>query len=267
MPDNSSSSAAKPESAEQLRTARDEIAAKLYESKAETPEHDFLERRFNEIEKELFASQGGERDKYKYKYDMRHCFNFSEVKDITGSIVEATAEMKRDRDGREYTLKPVDEVINWRNTKIGEKKDAELRRSLGKEKLDDAGHLIALDFGTDPAERRNIAAQNCVQNQAGGTWYQAEQRLKSSLHSYRDCRLRVNVKYTTGTAEPRSYSWHMDASGYDKSGKPVVFDGNVYHFNPLLHADSRRGAFDLAGEAKENARKVTYSGPPKLRVV
>ncbi len=267
MPDNSSSTG-KPESTEHLLAAREDVAAKLYNSKPESPEHHALERRFNEIDKELFVREGSDASRYKYKHDMRHCFDFKEEKDASGAITEVTAQMKRRSDGQgEYTLRPVDEVINWRNTKIGERKDAELRKSLGKENLDDAGHLIALDFGTDPAERRNIAAQNCVQNEAGGTWYQAEQRLKSVLQSHRDCKLRVNVKYTTDVLKPRSFSWHMDASGYDKSGKPVVFNGNVYHFNPVLHAGSRRGAFDFAGEAKERARKANFSNPPKLRVV
>ncbi len=262
MPDASRSSKGRI-SADPLLDQREEVAAKLYNARPLTPLHRQLEEQFNAIERQLFAGNAAD---YKYKYDMRHCFAFSEVRDVRG-LLEQTAEMRALPGGKgHYTLRPVNEVINWRNTKIGQSRDAALRKSLGKEKLDDAGHLIALDFGPDPAERRNLAAQNCVANQ-WGTWYQQEVDLRNKLENHSACRLRVTVKYTADEFNRRSYSWHMDASGVDPQGKTVIFNGNLYHFNPVVHAGTRKAAHANAVEVRNRVRNLRYTGPPVFRIV
>jgi len=253
-------------SADPLLDEREEVATKLYASQALTPLHRQLEEQFNTIERKLFIRDGGKPADYKYKHDMRHCFEFREVRDVTG-LIEQTAEMRALPGGKgHYALRAVGEVINWRNTKIGQARDAALRKSLGKEKLDDAGHLIALDFGPDPAERRNLAAQNCVQNQ-WGTWYQQEVDLKRKLENHSACQLRVTVKYTADQYNRRSYAWHMDASGVNQQGKPVVFNGNIYHFNPVVHARTRKAAHANAVEVRDRVRNLRYTGPPNFRIV
>ena len=249
-----------------LLDKREEVATKLYESQPLTPLHHQFEEQFNAVERELFVRNGGKSADYKYKHDMRHCFAFSEVRDARG-LLEQTAGMRALPGGKgHYVLRPVNEVINWRDTKIGQTRDAALRRSIGKEKLDDTGHLIALDFGADPAERRNVAAQNCVQNE-WGSWYRQEVGLKRKLESHSACRLRVTVWYTADRFNRRSYGWHMDASGVDRKGRPVIFNGNIIHFNPVVHAATRKIAHANAVETRERARNVRYTGPPELRLL
>lgn len=265
MPDSNGSPKARISPAALLEQ-REEVASKLYGSQPLTPLHRQLEEQFNAIGKELFVRDSGQPADYKYKHDMRHCFAFSEVRDVRG-LLEQTAEMRTLPGGKgHYMLRPVGEVINWRNTKIGQARDTALRKSLGKEKLDDAGHLIALDFGPDPAERRNLAAQNCVQNQ-WGTWYQQEVNLRKKLENHSGCGIRVKVKYTADEFNRRSYSWHMDASGVDPNGKPAIFNGNIYHFNPVVDAGTRNAAHANAVEVRDRVRNLRYTGPPNLRIV
>lgn len=256
-------------STEDLRSRREEIAGKLYEAKHDTPEHATLEQQFNVVERELFVRSRGDPAKWKDKHDVRHCFKFIEKTDAKG-ILELRAEMAN-LPGRqtEYTLRSPDEVINWRNTSVGEKKDAALRRALAKGEIDDAGHLIALFFGSDPAERKNLAAQNCVQNQAGGSWFGEESALKKELETgaISSCRLRVTIRYTLDSLNRRGFAWHMDASGVDRGGKPTIFNGNLYHLNPVQYSDSRAAAYEHARQTRQAVKRLSQVGPPVLRVI
>lgn len=255
---------------EQLRLERESFATKLYDSRPETREHDDFERRFNEIEMELFMRDGGERAKYKFKHDLRHYFDFPpETRDFIGPI-EQVAQMRKRSDGKgEYTLLPVDEVINWRNTEIGAKKDKELRRKIRKENLDDSGHLIGLAFGADPAEQRNVIAQNCVQNEWSGSWYQVEEDLKEKLKTHHDCRIRVRVVYSSGPdpSKRRGHYWQLEASGKDSDGKPAILYGNLYHTNPVFHAKSREEANKIVSENLNRVKNAVFPSPFPFKVL
>jgi hypothetical protein len=256
-------------SKESLLTKRDDIAERLYATKYGEVGHAALESQFNAVERDLFLRDGGKPSEWKDKHDVRHVFKFSEGWDTKG-IVEQRAEMATLPEGKgEYTMLPPDQVINWRNTKIGQTQDAALRAALKKEKIDDAGHLIALFLGADPAERKNVAAQNCVQNQAGGSWFVEEQKLKKELEagSISRCRLRVVVNYTLDDFNRRGYAWHMDASGVDSNEKPRIFNGNLYHLNPVQHSPSRGVAYERARDLREIARNRSHSGPVKLTLL
>jgi hypothetical protein len=59
----------------------------------------------------------------------------------------------------------------------------------------------------------------------------------------------------------------MDASGLDGQGKPVVFNGNLYHFNPVVHAETRQIAHANAVDVSERVRNLRHTGPPNFRIV
>jgi hypothetical protein len=59
----------------------------------------------------------------------------------------------------------------------------------------------------------------------------------------------------------------MDASGVDQQGKPVIFNGNIYHFNPVVYAETRKIVHANAVEVRDRVRNLRYAGPPNLRVV
>ena len=293
MSDKAPSSAITTFTTEQLRTMRETVATELYNlfcpicplAPTGSPEHEQLERRFNEIEKELLAreheARGKPREdfKYIYKHDVRYHFHFYQTK-VQNGIVEQIAEMKGKPGGRgNYPLLPEDQVINWRSsTKIGKQKHEELRERLKREKLDDAGHLIAVSLGTDPGDIRNVAAQNFLQNQVNGSWNQAEKELKEALKSnrYRDVSLRVTVKYKVDTGEfrvfpwgRRSYEWKMDALGIEaSSGKPIIWrDGTVSYLNTVYKADSRAKGYQIAKGVRENSRNAVFPETRTLRLV
>ena len=148
MSDKAPSSAITTFTTEQLRTMRETVVTELYNlfcpicplAPTGSPEHEQLERRFNEIEKSSFTrheARGGNLVKISSTFTSMTCvtsLHFYKTK-VQNGIVEQIAEMKGKPGGRgNYPLLPEDQVINWRSsTKIGKQKHEELReRQRGK---------------------------------------------------------------------------------------------------------------------------------------
>jgi hypothetical protein len=248
-----------------LKNERESVAAQSFASKFGGPDHDHLEERFNNIERELFILNGGQPNKYKYKHDVRHYFAFHQTLE-GGRVAEQRAEMATLPDGKgTYALKPTDEVIDWRDTEAGRKADASLRRRVADLALDDAGHLIGLQFGTDPRERRNVVPQNCFQNQGGGTWHRSEKDLKEQLDRYSSCHVGVTVRFKDEKFGQRVSSWKMDAWGVDGKGATVRFNDNIIHLNTVAHYSSRSEGFKHMAQVRET-RKALGKTPVELKV-
>jgi hypothetical protein len=244
----------RPRSEADLNKERENIAEQLMASRFGDAEHDHLEARFNNIERELFIRRGGDPSDYKYKYDVRHYFSFHQKLE-KGRIVEQRAEMAQLSEGKgTYALKPTDEVIDWRKTEVGRKADAAVRRTIAESRLDDAGHLIGLQFGTDPRERLNLVPQNYLQNQGGGTWHRSENSLKENLHRHNSCHVAVTVTFKEEKFGQRVSSWKMDAWGVNRNGGTVRFDENLIHLNTAAHYGSRFEGFRHMAAVREGSK-------------
>jgi DNA/RNA non-specific endonuclease len=210
-----------------LNSDREEVARALLASNHGDPNHGALEAKFNDIEKQLFLQSGGKTEDYAYKHDVRHCFAFKEeANPADGTKTVQVATMATQADGTPYVLLPPKEVINWRNTKAGAKADDDNRKAKSRDSLDDAGHLIALEYGSSPSEPRNIADQGFIQNE-WGTWRQQEKQLAEFVNSHDHCRVRVEVNYFKNKYGERSLYWRMKAvDGNNVPLTPVVIHVN-----------------------------------------
>lgn len=162
-------------SIESLRSERDQVAERLYQtSRAKEPgRHRHWEQRWNDLNRQILGREGDQQSSlpYQYRRDVRDNFTFATR---TGVDSHGRSIQTVHVEGR---IEDPDTVINWRNTSIGRRQDAVARRAVSGGTGDDAGHLVALEFGADPAQRLNLARQNPTQNQAGGTWRHLETRI------------------------------------------------------------------------------------------
>jgi hypothetical protein len=159
--------------AQKQRSANKLLRLRPYQDKArQIPnlQHRAAEWQYNKLAKQQHTRAGKPAASYVYQRDARS-------DDVTRT--------QRLRGGR-YRLRTVEgpvhdpaTVINFRKTKPGGRLDARVRRTTAKLPGDDAGHLRSVSAGANPAARRNVSAQNAVQNRAGGTWFRMEQRLKA----------------------------------------------------------------------------------------
>ncbi len=238
-----------------LGTEREKAAAALLAVDYGNPNHAALEAKFNAIEKQLFVQSGGNPEAYKYKSDVRHYFDFKVERGSNGSVVKQIATMALRPDGTPYTLLPTDEVINWRNTEAGASADEKNRRAKGRCKLDDAGHLIALEYGANPKEARNIADQNYIQNEWGG-WREREKRLGEFVNSHKGCRVRVEAIYSQDQAGQRSLGWVMKAE--DSNNVPL--DDNIIVLNMRSHFNSRSEGAEHAAAVRKTIAENAENG-------
>ena len=119
-----------------LEQERESVATALWNAKPETTEHAQLENQFNEIEKNLFVLKGGSESDYQRKRDVRHRFHFELLRnEHTGEITGQLGTMAKRADGTEYTMLAPEQVINWRNTKIGGAADDKNRSAKNRNKL------------------------------------------------------------------------------------------------------------------------------------
>jgi hypothetical protein len=202
----------------------EEALTRLYGAKHGDPDHAQLEKQYNDAHKERFVREGGNPDQYNYQRDVRHEFKFTESRDANNRLTETRARSAVDPnydDGRRYSLRSPDEVINWRNTEAGAKADSNARQKVSSGTGDDAGHLISPKFGADPGCRRNISRQNFVANQSGGTFHQWENDVKADAGK-RPQELDVKVRYRDDPKGEREFTRSMTVHDQDENGKPIA---------------------------------------------
>jgi hypothetical protein len=253
-------------SIDELKHKREASAEALFNTKFGDPNHSVEEAVFNSIEKELFIRANGQEEagSYPYKHDVRHYFAFREIRDERDhSKIKQIASMAKRPDGLLYTMLPPSQVINWRDTGVGVRADRKARRACHRDELDDAGHLIGLQFGADPSTAENLADQNFIQNQAGGTWQRQERDLVRFLESHGSCRLTVEVSYATNKFGQRSLYWKMNVSDENN-----IWLNNLVHFSSRSHSKDRTEGYDHAKETRESlARARSGNTLPVLRVI
>ena len=145
---------------ERRTPAENAALEQLYGAEHGSPEHAQAEAEFNR-ERESRMRAEGFAGTYQPQHDVRHEFEFIEQHDAAGRRTETLA---RSKEG--CPLRRPEEVINWRQTKVGKEADDEARKPYHRTG-DDAGHLISPEFGADPGDARNLAKQNFVANQYG----------------------------------------------------------------------------------------------------
>ena len=189
----------------------------LYQSKAGTDDHQIHEQQYNDIRKQRLE-QEGRGEEFRYQKDVRHEFEYGE-----GSA--------RTKEGCQ--LRKSDEVINWRNTEVGAKADKKACQDVSRNTGDDAGHMISPEFGADPGDKRNIARQNYLQNEGGGTWHKEEQRIKDDVNKNgKQMGMSVEMQSNPDKYGDRPYNrklgtWEQDANGKTVPGtKQSVAYGN-----------------------------------------
>jgi DNA/RNA non-specific endonuclease len=248
-------------SLDELKKAREEAAETLFYRSAADPSHTAMEATFNAFERELFLRERGNLEDYEYKFDVRHYFAFFEIPDLKDhSKVKQIASMAVRDDGTLYTMCPTNKVINWRNTGVGKRADAKTRKSKDRYGLDDAGHLIGLQFGTDPREEKNLADQNFLQNQGGGTWHSQELHLQNFLDSHSGCRVEVVVHYSKDQYGRRRQYWKMNVSDENH----IALNDNLVYFNAKSHALSRTHGYEQAREIRNGSAERNRLGLPPV---
>jgi DNA/RNA non-specific endonuclease len=192
----------------------------LYDAQPGTEAHAGLEAEYNELRRQRLKQSPEE---YVYKHDVRHEFEFLKVPDEQGRIIGTIARNAKlnpadVHDDRRYSLRNPEEVINWRNTEVGEELDQKAR-SISKKTGDDAGHHIALQFGTEPAEPDNISNQNWIQNQSIGTYFDFESR--AADYARRGYRVGLEVETCVAPDSVRPIGRIVTTFERDAEGRPV----------------------------------------------
>jgi hypothetical protein len=179
-----------------------------------------LEAAYNELRRQRLKQSPEE---YVYKRDVRHEFEFAdrldEQKRKIGVIVRNAKLNPGDvHDDRRYSLRNPDEVINWRNTEYGKQLDLGAR-SISKGTGDDAGHLIALQFGANPAQPDNISRQNWIQNQSIGTYFDFERT--AADYARRGYRVGLEIETCVAPDSDRPIGRIVTTLQRDAEGRPV----------------------------------------------
>jgi DNA/RNA non-specific endonuclease len=89
---------------------------------------------------------------------------------------------------------------------VDPQRDLAAQRAVSKGRGDDAGHLIAHQFG-GPEAHYNLSIQNYRQNQGGGTYWDLEQRWASDLKN--GVKIDVTVREMSRKGEDRPYHRHV----------------------------------------------------------
>ena len=89
---------------------------------------------------------------------------------------------------------------------VDPQRDLAAQRAVSKGRGDDAGHLIAHQFG-GPEAPYNLSIQNYWQNEGGGTYWDLEQRWASQLKS--GVAVDVTVREMSRKGEDRPYHRHV----------------------------------------------------------
>ncbi|HEY6350962.1 MAG TPA: DUF4573 domain-containing protein, partial [Candidatus Angelobacter sp.] len=244
-----------------LEIKEENILDNLYRATPGTEKHQELEQSYNEMRR-LRLKQSPEN--YVYLRDVRHEFEFEEKFDGGGRRIGLAArnaiDPARPDEGR-YPLRNPETVINWRNTRIGEKLDRNLRTKISSGTGYDAGHLVALEFGSDPNERRNISNQNAMQNEGLGTYRDFERRARAI--AAKGYKVGVDIE-TTFTPEGDEKGRKVTTFERDDAGQAKSDTELTTHFLNTSSPLTRRieeGAYEkgdsqkLRAEAWEDARK------------
>jgi hypothetical protein len=227
---------------------------RLYQYKQPSAEHTAAEAGFNR-EREKRLREDGFQGEYKPVRDARFEFQFDEKRDVQGRLIETTASSTG-------PLRPPEEVVNWRDTKVGLKADQDARAKYHGSG-DDGGHLISPAFGADPGDPRNLSKQNFVTNQYGN-FKKFENDCKSTVANHPEPHeLQVHVRYKQDGEEEREFTRHMQLSRRDANGQPQAVK-ELDFMNPETQASraakaggkaDRTGDRELHREVRAEAKR------------
>jgi hypothetical protein len=128
------------------------------------------------------------------------------------------------------------------------RRDIGEQRAISKGRGDDAGHLIAHQFG-GPEAPYNLSIQNYRQNQGGGTYWDLEQRWAGQLKE--GVQIDVTVREMSHKGEDRPYHRHVS---WLESHKDKLVLGEVDFVNTM----------SPKGRAAEGIPKVEYAESAKV---
>jgi DNA/RNA non-specific endonuclease len=131
---------------------------------------------------------------------------------------------------------------------VDPQRDLAAQRAVSKGRGDDAGHLIAHQFG-GPEAPYNLSIQNYRQNQGGGTYWDLEQRWASQLKS--GVAVDVTVREMSRKGEDRPYHRHVS---WLETHKESLVLGELDFVNTM----------SPKGRRAEGIRKVGSDNPAKV---
>ena len=131
---------------------------------------------------------------------------------------------------------------------VDRQRDVVAQRAVSKGRGDDAGHLIAHQFG-GPEAPYNLSIQNYRQNQGGGTYWDLEQRWASQLKS--GVEIDVTVREMSRKGEDRPYHRHVS---WLETHKDSLVLGELDFVNTM----------SPKGRVAEGIPKVEYDNPAKV---
>jgi hypothetical protein len=261
------SKATKGKKAEKKLTPEQQTLNALYEAKQGNKEHEDLEKEYNELRRKRM---GQSLENYVYKRDVRHEFEFTETRDEKDRVIRISARNAidpADESGqRQFPLRNPDTVINWRRSDVGGDLD-EKARSISKGTGDDAGHLIALEFGADPKHAENISNQNFVQNQAKGTYRDFENAAARIAKGGANFGVQVDLHINPDQPD-RAIGRTVSTFELDADGRPIVgTEGEVRYLNTKLQGnrtEARADQKEVRAE-REAAEEIVRNWTPEQR--
>ncbi len=131
---------------------------------------------------------------------------------------------------------------------VARQRDLVAQRAVSKGRGDDAGHLIAHQFG-GPEAPYNLSIQNYRQNQGGGTYWDLEQRWANELKN--GVEVDVTVREMSRKGEDRPYHRHVS---WLETHKDCLVLGELDFVNTV----------SPKGRAAEGIPKVEYDNPAKV---
>ena len=131
---------------------------------------------------------------------------------------------------------------------VDRQRDVVAQRAVSKGRGDDAGHLIAHQFG-GPEAPYNLSIQNYRQNQGGGTYWDLEQRWASQLKN--GVEIDVTVREMSRKGEDRPYHRHVS---WLETHKDSLVLGELDFVNTM----------SPKGRSAEGIPKVEYDNPAKI---
>jgi hypothetical protein len=131
---------------------------------------------------------------------------------------------------------------------VDRQRDVVAQRAVSKGRGDDAGHLIAHQFG-GPEAPYNLSIQNYRQNQGGGTYWDLEQRWASELKN--GVAIEVTVREMSRKGEDRPYHRHVS---WLETHKDSLVLGELDFVNTM----------SPKGRVAEGIPKVEFASPAKV---
>ena len=131
---------------------------------------------------------------------------------------------------------------------VDRQRDVVAQRAVSKGRGDDAGHLIAHQFG-GPEAPYNLSIQNYRQNQGGGTYWDLEQRWASELKN--GVEVDVTVREMSRKGEDRPYHRHVS---WLETHKDSLVLGELDFVNTM----------SPKGRVAEGIPKVEFATPAKV---